>query len=115
MLQACLATSKACQRMHQARCCSCSGISCAMNFLSPWRPADPAPPCTCLQAEVRHMRSLVRNPDIYQSPLHGGLMDEEEAAQVARLREGLVGDADSAWSRLGRRTRGLLYGWERRD
>jgi hypothetical protein len=61
------------------------------------------------------MRSLVRNPDIYQSPLHGGLMDDEEAAQVARLREGLVGDADSAWSRLGRRTRGLLYGWERRD
>jgi hypothetical protein len=82
------------------------------------------------------MRSLARNPDIYESPLPVGLMDEDEVAQVragpaavarrspprghqgcccsAQVRKGLSGE-DSALGRLGRRYRGLLHGWERRD
>jgi hypothetical protein len=30
------------------------------------------------------------------------------------VRKGLSGE-DSAWGRLGKRYRGLLHGWERRD
>jgi hypothetical protein len=57
------------------------------------------------------MRSLVRNPDIYESPLPVGLMDEDEMAQVGR---GLVGwGGRRAWRRLraGEGCTSRLRGW----